>query len=191
MKRLTFLIALCVPLLLVLLAVAPVALAAEPDGRSSGALMAFDEDVSVPPDQTTDFVLVIDGTATIAGEARTVVAIGGAAVSYTGAGQSGQPDNTDTSYALATSVTCDLTPVATDCWSVLFTKTNGGAASAGTGSTSRVSSVNGYALFDSNGTISGSTSMQATLGFSVAWAGIMASFAPASSGNPWYYYSQQ
>jgi hypothetical protein len=79
MRRLPSVFLLIVPFLLFMLALAPVAAAADPTTANDGVLMAFDEDVTLPADQSTDLVLVIGGTATIQGEADAIVAIGGAA----------------------------------------------------------------------------------------------------------------
>lgn len=106
------------------------------------------------------------------------------AASYTGAKQSGQPDNTASAEnnASTTSMTATLTPVVSNCWAVTY----GGlqrALTAGTGVTQRGSSgaLWGTALGDSNGTISGSTSQTWT--FSAIATGnqsqVMASFAPS------------
>ena len=79
MRRLPSVFLLIIPLLLFMLALAPVAAAADPAPANDGVLMAFDQDVTLPADQSTELVLVIGGTATIQGEADAVVAIGGAA----------------------------------------------------------------------------------------------------------------
>lgn len=57
---------------------APV-LAADPKPAGSSVLMAFNGDITVQPDQHADVVMVTDGTASIAGQVKTVVVIGGTA----------------------------------------------------------------------------------------------------------------
>jgi hypothetical protein len=64
-------------LLLALFLAAPAVLAQ--DGSDDGLLMAFDENVTLPADQTAGAVLVVQGDATIAGTARSVTVVGGTA----------------------------------------------------------------------------------------------------------------
>ena len=106
--------------------------------------------------------------------------IGGMAVSYTGAKQSAQPDAFATnSSSGATSITTSVTTVANNCWTVLYSKIDGTAITAGTGSTQRVNNT-GKALFDSNSALTpaGSKSMTLTDAASPHWGVVMASFSP-------------
>ncbi len=80
MQRLGSIAVVLVTACFALLLLVPVALAADPGPTNDGALLAFGEDVTLPADRTTDLVLVIDGTATVEGDARVVIAIGGAAI---------------------------------------------------------------------------------------------------------------
>jgi hypothetical protein len=57
---------------------APV-LAADPNHTDGPVLMAFNGDITVPAGDQADFVMVTKGTATIAGDAKTVVVIDGTA----------------------------------------------------------------------------------------------------------------
>lgn len=63
---------------------APVALAAEPLSQTGRVLISTAGDVNIPAGEQADAVIVIDGTATIAGEVNTIVVIDGA-VDLTGA----------------------------------------------------------------------------------------------------------
>jgi hypothetical protein len=67
-------------LLFALLVAAPAALAADPAVESGRVLISVGGDVTVPADDTADVVLVVDGTATIAGQVRTLVVIEGSAI---------------------------------------------------------------------------------------------------------------
>lgn len=80
MQRLRSLAVLVVTACFALLLLAPTVLAADPRPVNDGALMAFGTDVILPADQDTDLVLVINGTATVNGDARVVIAIGGEAI---------------------------------------------------------------------------------------------------------------
>lgn len=77
MKRLVGVVA---ALALIILIAAPAALAAGPEHPRSGrVLISIGGDVTLAAAEQADVVLVVGGTATVAGEARTVVAIDGAA----------------------------------------------------------------------------------------------------------------
>jgi hypothetical protein len=80
MQRLSSFAVVVITALFALLAFAPVALADDPVTRTDGALMAFGEDVTLAVDQQTDLVLVINGTATVSGDAKVVIAIAGEAI---------------------------------------------------------------------------------------------------------------
>lgn len=106
--------------------------------------------------------------------------------SYTGVGQSGQPDNNATNNASAvTTITTTLTTIADNCWSVLAEANDVGGSTAGSGTTLRGSSTNGIAIFDSNAakTPAGSVSLIANIGGSGKMGTVMASFSPPSVAN--------
>jgi hypothetical protein len=127
------------------------------------------------------------------------------AVSYTGAKQTGQPDNstTNVSGASPTSLTTSLTPVADSCWTIVMAGSYAAnnAPTAGTGSTRRTydGTFGTWGLFDSNAAISPAASYSMTTGYPVPASNpighVMASFAPpgggGGGGNPWYAYAQQ
>ena len=108
------------------------------------------------------------------------------AISYTGAKQSAQPDATAQNNlgAGATSLTCTLTTVADNTWSVMIGYSNGGTPTAGTNATRRLILVaDRSSVFDNSGvaptTPAGSFAMTFTAGAAFnTMAGIMASFAP-------------
>src|SRR4051812_30979683 len=58
----------------------PTAAAADPAAGQGQVLVGVRGDVTLPPDQTADVIVVVDGTAHIAGAARTVVIVNGTAV---------------------------------------------------------------------------------------------------------------
>jgi len=102
------------------------------------------------------------------------------ATSYTGVKQSSQPDANNTSSTTSTTVTTSVTTIADNCWSVLIARgESDGVTSAGTGSTSRVSSSGYVQMYDSNGNITpaGSYSMSTTQSSQVVTQA-MASFSP-------------
>jgi hypothetical protein len=113
------------------------------------------------------------------------------AVSYTGAAQSGQPDNSTTNLSAdtATSLTTSLTTVADNCWTALvINEATSGAPGAGTGSTRRTydAAFQVWGMFDSNAAITpaGSYSMTTTRGAGIeAIAHVMASFSPFVSAR--------
>ena len=80
MQRLSSIAVILVTACFALLLLVPVALAADPRPANDGALMAFGEDVTLSADQVTDLVLVINGTATVQGDARVVISVGGEAI---------------------------------------------------------------------------------------------------------------
>jgi len=66
-------------MLIVMLSLAPAVLAADPTQKTGRVLFSTQGDVTIPAGDRADLVVVIDGTATIAGEVDTVVAIDGTA----------------------------------------------------------------------------------------------------------------
>lgn len=107
--------------------------------------------------------------------------LAGESVSYTGAKQTGQPDNHAKQNVVGGTQTLTLTTVANNCWTVLVTTTSATTPAASTNSTLRIANGTGGGenIFDSNGPITpaGSFGMSITSG-SGAVGMIMASFAP-------------
>src|SRR3954468_6318507 len=66
--------------LVVLILLVPVAAAADPVFRDGRVMFSSDGDLSLPAGERADLVMVVNGTATIAGDARTVIVLNGAAV---------------------------------------------------------------------------------------------------------------
>ncbi len=66
-------------MLIVLLLLVPVALAADALPHSGRVLISTQGDVTIPAGEQADFVMVVDGTATIAGEVNTIFVVNGAA----------------------------------------------------------------------------------------------------------------
>jgi hypothetical protein len=143
------------------------------------------------------YVLVnpASGSHTVAISSSTTKYLLAGAVSYTGARQSSQPDNSTTniSAVAATSLTSSLTPVSDGCWIVLVSgQSNSGspaALDAGTGTTLRTKegSFGTWGLFDSGGAISpaANTSLEITRNSEIEAIGhVLASFAPAGAGEP-------
>lgn len=109
--------------------------------------------------------------------------------SYTGASQTGQPDNT---AAQPTTTTGDLitsiTTVANNCWTILMVGGLGGlASSAGAGTTVRFDEFAdlGLVYADSNGAISpaGSTSLELTNASSQEYFGRIISISPSTGAS--------
>lgn len=100
------------------------------------------------------------------------------AVSYTGVKQSGLPDNFTSTGATTNSLTTSLTPVADNCWTFLFVRSNDNI-SAGTNSTGR-GALSTSASFDSSTPITPAAlySMTATIATSQVTGSIMVSVAP-------------
>lgn len=111
--------------------------------------------------------------------------------SYSGASQTGQPDNS--TFALGTGLTAKaqaLTTVADNCWTVLIMRWDGAGITAGTGSTLRVQSNSGggLALLDSNTLIhpagSYTMNMNQNGGSTNNYGLVMASFSPQVASGP-------
>lgn len=107
------------------------------------------------------------------------------AASYTGAKQSGQPDNSGTNSGSGTTMTQTLTPVASNCWMVTFFDSTVSVVTQSTNTTLRGGSPSTFSktLGDTNGTISGATSMSATHS-SGAWGTVGVTIAPAVASGP-------
>ena len=72
-------VAIAAAMLIVMLFLVPVALAADPLSHSGRALISTKGDVTIPAGEQADFVMVVDGTATIAGEVNTIFVVNGSA----------------------------------------------------------------------------------------------------------------
>ena len=72
-------VAIAAAMLIVMLFLVPVALAADPMSHSGRALISTKGDVTIPAGEQADFVMVVDGTATIAGQVNTIVVVNGSA----------------------------------------------------------------------------------------------------------------
>jgi len=66
-------------MLIAMLFLAPSALAADPSRQTDRVLISTQGDVTIPAGDRADVVFVVNGTATVAGEVNTIVAIDGAA----------------------------------------------------------------------------------------------------------------
>ena len=115
--------------------------------------------------------------------ANTGISMAVFATYYTGARQTGIPDNSTKGSGIAGSLTGTLTTVADNCWTVMVVYGDNGSLAASTGSTARGTNLlaNTANCFDSNGpkTPAGSTSMSATFGAGSNYNYVMASFAPS------------
>ncbi len=105
------------------------------------------------------------GTHDVVIQCATVHYILGGAASYTGADSSGQPDSVTTNIAATisdTSLTTSVTPLGTGCWGIVVAGCSSAVTpTAGAGLTRRAfeGTYNTWAIFDTNGTISGATSL--------------------------------
>lgn len=103
----------------------------------------------------------------------------GSSVSYTGAKQSGVPDQSTTLTGSATSNSMSLT-LGANSWSIMCIGMDGGTATAGTNSTYRTDNVGITEFFDSNGANTGSFTMSFTApGGGTSYSGFMVSILPA------------
>lgn len=110
--------------------------------------------------------------------------IAGNALSYTGAKQTGQPDNQGTATASVgvTTITKAITTVADNSWLMAFGRIDSGTILVGAATTSRVSAETNGAMFaDGNAAITpaGSSALTYTIPITANAAMITASFAPA------------
>lgn len=108
--------------------------------------------------------------------------------SYTGVKQTGQPEATTvTNSAAGTTLTCTLTTVTANSWTVMGVRNaSAGDTTASTGSFQRASGAGATQFYDSNGVIatpsSYSMSVTASVGSS-AYNGVMAAMAPSTGGG--------
>ena len=72
-------VAIAAVLVIVMLFLVPVALAADAMPHSGRVLISTQGDVTIPAGEQADFVMVVDGTATIAGEVNTIFVVNGTA----------------------------------------------------------------------------------------------------------------
>lgn len=98
-------VGIAIAMLLSLLILVPVALAADPTPDGDRVMISVNGDLDVPAGQEVGTVLIVNGTATIAGTVENVVAINGEAI-FTGA-------TAETVVAFGSSVTLDATTVVT------------------------------------------------------------------------------
>ena len=66
-------------MVIVMLFLVPVALAADTLPHSGRVLISTQGDITIPAGEQADFLMVVDGTATIAGEVNTIVVVNGSA----------------------------------------------------------------------------------------------------------------
>lgn len=116
----------------------------------------------------------------------------GDSVSYTGVQQSGVPDSSAKTTAVSNSINQSTTTVADNCWVVGCAVTGASTIAASTGVTSRLdrdSASGSFEMGDSNAVKSpaGSYSMTFTGGASDSMGMIMASFAPPSVNNGFFF----
>lgn len=113
------------------------------------------------------------------------VIIGGA-VSYTGASQTGQPDNSaNNDTTVETTTTTTLTTVADNSWLMGMCRAGtSGSTSAGSGTTQRANTAGYFQMYDKNGAVTpaGSASIICTQSSQTTMAKI-ASFSPATGGG--------
>lgn len=104
------------------------------------------------------------------------------AVYYSGAAQTGQPDNSGTSNGSGTSLSNTLTSVADNCWHIMYASNEGSAFSAGSGTTKR-SSFSDPAWFDNNAAITpaGSNTINASWSASAPYASVGVTISPLTS----------
>ncbi len=119
-------------------------------------------------------------TVSISSSASATVIIG-FSTSYTGCAQSGQPDNSGTFSGSGTTIATTLTANASNCWAVAgLNNLPGFGISAGAGTTDRGNgSAQSYG--DSNGPVSGSTTLNFTMGGSATGIdAVMLTIAPVA-----------
>ncbi len=107
------------------------------------------------------------------------------AATYTGASQTGIPDNSTTNTAGTDPITTSLTTVADNCWTFLFAESgSGGTFTAGTGSTFRKKDVafSVWGILDSGNLIHPAGSYSMTVSSLSNGVTIMCSFAPVGAG---------
>lgn len=109
-----------------------------------------------------------------------------AAISYTGAAQTGQPDNSGQPTGVSsTTFAPALTTVADNSWLLVFTQQDNGGTITVTTGTERIGSAafDQYNLTDSGGpkTPAGSYAFGLSSGSSATWSSLIVSFAPVGS----------
>ena len=72
-------VAIAAVMLIVMLFLVPVALAADALPHTGRVLISTKGDVTIPAGEQADFVMVVDGSATIAGEVNTIFVVNGSA----------------------------------------------------------------------------------------------------------------
>lgn len=124
------------------------------------------------------------GANNVVATASSSTVIGGASVSYTGAKQTAQPDSSNTGTSATAALTVSTTVVLTNCWIVSVFRSAAHNIVNSSGFTVRQSQFTGTLVVgDSNGTVgTGSQSVSVTDDGASAFAGIIASMAPATAG---------
>lgn len=113
------------------------------------------------------------------------VTLAGVSASYTGVQQSAQPDSVGTqSVTGGTTCTVSTTVVSASCWLIGGFSYAAGSASAGGGTTFRISPLTQQVLADSNGIVgTGAQSLVASVGGNTNWGAAVGSFIEAAGGG--------
>lgn len=114
--------------------------------------------------------------------------LAGTSISYTGCRQSGVPEGTAVSTnsggSTVTTQTFTSTVVDTNSWQILGVRAMTTGWTAGTGTTLRATSLNGYfQVYDSNGPLSSGSKSLIMNGSSAKVGGVISSFAPTAVAN--------
>ena len=154
-------------------------------GSVTYAGTAMTEHENLVSDGASDEDLHLMGLANPASGSNTLActsagAYGLSASSYSGVNQNTTPDNHAQNKSSGAAATISITPVKANCWMIGCFRTNGNFTSVGTGTTDRMSPLSGYDMCDSNGTISGATSLNMNLA-SAAWGVVALTLAPVAT----------
>ncbi len=103
--------------------------------------------------------------------------------SYTGVGALGPDTQTTGQTSASTFNATAITPTYANSWVIGILEQSAVAGAAGTGTTFRAGVGNGDGIFDTNGPVSVSTSLQATCSPAQVWTGTLAAFAPIQAGG--------
>jgi len=123
--------------------------------------------------------------------------LAGVAASYTGVGQTGQPDASVSGALTTSAITGTVTTVADNCWLVgtAYHNFTGNPLAAGTNTVERVedATFTFLGMYDSNAaqTPAGSYSLQVTHISTAIGIIVMSLAPPGAAGNPFYAYRQQ
>lgn len=108
-------------------------------------------------------------------------------LSYTGVSQTGFPDAATSALSgSGSTLSATLTPVATGAWGIFLTEANRNFSTSVSNYTRRAAATSNMQSGDTNGIISGSTTMSWTQSSAAAWFGIMITISPAvaSAASP-------